>query len=66
MEGSSSFDDYVPGGLAALGIALDEVDLAVLRVAHGVWWPAVKGLMDADLSEVRPEPDLDLSRSPEP
>jgi hypothetical protein len=66
MEASSSFEDYVPSGLAALGIEVDEVDLAVLRVAHGVWWPGVLELLDTDLSAVEPEHALDLSRSPEP
>jgi hypothetical protein len=65
MEASSSFDDFVPSGLASLGIELDEVDLAVLRVAHGVWWPAIQELLSTDLSAVRPEPRPDLSRSPE-
>jgi hypothetical protein len=65
MEASSSFEDYVPSGLAALGIEVDDVDLAVLRVAHGVWWPGVLELINADLSAVRPEHYPDLSRSPD-
>jgi hypothetical protein len=64
MEASSSFEDYVPGGLASLGIEVDEVDLAVIRVAHGIWWPALQGLLEADLSEVELEPGLDLSQAP--
>jgi hypothetical protein len=66
MPSSTSFEDYVPGGLAALGIELDEVDLAVLSVAHGVWWPQVQQLLETDFSEVRVEPRLDLSQSPQP
>jgi hypothetical protein len=65
MEASSSFEDFVPGTLAAMGIEVDEVDLAVLRVAHGVWWPGVLELLNTDLSEVPPEYHPDLSRSPE-
>jgi hypothetical protein len=66
MEASSSFEEYVPGGLASLGLEVDEVDLAVLRVAHGIWWPTIRALLDTDLSAVELETDLDLSRGPQP
>ena len=64
MPASSSFDDFVPGGLTTLGIEFDETDLAVLRVAHGIWWPAIQDLLEADLSDVTPDPLPDLSRGP--
>ena len=65
MEGSASFDDFVPAGLASLGIEADEVDLAVMRVAHELYWPAIAGLLEVDLSAVAPEPGADMSRAPE-
>jgi hypothetical protein len=66
MDGSTGFDDFVPAGLASLGIEADEVDLAVMRAAHELYWPAIGALLAADLSAVAPEPGADMSRAPEP
>ena len=66
MEGSASFDDFVPAGLASLGIEADEIDLAVIRGAHELYWPAMRALLEADLSAVAPEPGAEMSRGPEP
>jgi hypothetical protein len=66
MESESSFEDSVPGVLASLGIETSETDLIVMRAAHTIWWPVMGELLAADLSEVEPEPLLDLSRSPQP
>lgn len=66
MDGSTSFDDFVPAGLASLGIEADDVDLAVMRAAHELYWPAIGALLAADLSAVAPEPRADMSRGPEP
>ena len=65
MEASASFDDFVPAGLASLGIEADEVDLAVMRVAHELYWPAIAVLLEVDLGAVAPEPGADMSRAPE-
>jgi len=65
MEGVDSFDDFVPAGLASLGIEADEVELAVMRAAHQLWWPAIGALLAADLGAVPPEPRADLSAAPE-
>ena len=63
MDAQSDFDRFVPGSLASLGIEADEVELAVMRAAHGNWWPAVEALLELDLSgEI--EPEIDLSRAP--
>jgi hypothetical protein len=66
MDGSTSFDDFVPAGLTSLGIEADEVDLAVMRAAHELYWPAIGALLAADLTAVAPEPRADMSRAPEP
>jgi hypothetical protein len=65
MPELGDFDSYVPAGLASLGIEVDEVDLAVMRAAHEAYWPAITGLMEVDLSGVKPELRVDLSRAPE-
>ena len=43
---------------------MDEAELAVMRVADGVYGPQLRALVAADLSALWPEPDLDLSRAP--
>lgn len=66
MPTSGDFEAFVPAGLASLGIEVDEVDLAVMRATHELYWPAIAGLLELDLSGVEPEPAADLSRPPEP
>jgi len=43
---------------------VDETELAVMRVADGVYGPQLQALIDADLTTVWAEPDLDPSRAP--
>ena len=64
MEGSDSFEGFVPAGLASLGIEADEAELAVMRAAHEVYWPAFAALLATDLGAVPPEDAPDLSRAP--
>jgi hypothetical protein len=66
LPASADFEQFVPAGLAALGIEADEVELAVMRATHEAWWPAMGGLLELDLSAVEPEPGGDMSRAPEP
>jgi hypothetical protein len=66
MEAQTDFERFVPAGLATLGIEADEVDLAVMRAAHQLYWPAMSALLEVDLSGVEPEMRADLSRAPEP
>ncbi|MEK6252357.1 MAG: hypothetical protein AABM43_10520 [Actinomycetota bacterium] len=66
MPTSGDFEAFVPAGLASLGIEVDEVDLAVMRATHELYWPAIAGLLELDFSGVEPEPAADLSRPPEP
>lgn len=64
MDGSANQDDFIPAGLAALGIEADEVDLAVIGAVHGMFWPAIQALLELDTREVEPERYPDLSRAP--
>ena len=50
--------------LQVLGYEVDETELAVMRVADGVYGPQLRALVTADLSGVWPEPDMDPSRAP--
>lgn len=62
MEAGDRADDFIPSGLAALGIEADEVELAVMRAAHATFWPPILELLELDAGE--PEPSPDLSRAP--
>jgi hypothetical protein len=64
MEASNRADDFLPAGLASLGIEADEVDLAVMGAAHAMFWPAILELFELDTSEAPPERYPDLSTAP--
>ena len=64
MEGSPQADDFVPAGLASLGIEADETELAVMSVLHQLFWPPTLELLALDTSEVELERDPDLSKAP--
>jgi hypothetical protein len=64
MEASNRADDFIPAGLASLGIEADEVDLAVMGAAHQMFWPAIHELLSLDTSGVEVERCPDLSRAP--
>jgi len=64
MEASDRSEDFIPAGLAALGIEVDETELAVIGALHGFLWPALNELLALDFGEVEPEPHPDLSRAP--
>ena len=66
MPASGDFEAFVPSGLASLGIEVDEVDLAVMQATHELYWPAIAGLLELDLTGVEPELAADFSRAPEP
>jgi len=61
-EGASAA--FVETGLAAMGIEVDEVEIAVIRAAHELYWPAILELLSVDTGGVEPEPNPDLSRRP--
>ena len=64
MADSAQLDDFIPAGLASLGIEADEVDMAVIAAVHGIFWPPILELLALDTSEVEPERFPDLSRAP--
>lgn len=65
MESPDRAEQFIPAGLASLGIEADEIDLAVMSAAHQMFWPSILDLIALDLGEVEPERDEDLSRAPE-
>ena len=64
MEASDRFDEFVPAGLASLGIEANADELAVMRAAHELYWPAFRALLAAELGAVAPENAPDMSRPP--
>ena len=64
MEASNSADDFLATAIAAYGIEADEIELAVMRAAHEMFWPPILELLDLDTSEMPPEPTPDLSQAP--
>jgi hypothetical protein len=66
MDSGEQFDTLVRLTLGRYGIPVDDVDLAVMRVAERVYGPGRDALLAADLSDVAPEHDLNPSRAPSP
>jgi hypothetical protein len=64
MEALNPADQFVPAGLASLGVEADETELAVIGAAHAMFWPAIVDLLELETGEVPPEPDPDLSQPP--
>ena len=64
MEPSNTADDFIPAALAAYGVEADEIELAVIRGAHELFWPPILELLALDSGAVAPEPDPDLSQAP--
>jgi hypothetical protein len=65
MEAPDQAEQFIPAGLASLGIEADEVDLAVINAAHRMFWPSIRDLLALDLGDLEPERDPDLSKAPE-
>ena len=65
MEGTAPADEFIPAGLASLGIEADEVDLAVMAAVHQLLWPPILELLALDTEDVELERCPDLSRAPE-
>ncbi|HVQ57810.1 MAG TPA: hypothetical protein VMS60_02770 [Solirubrobacterales bacterium] len=51
-------------GLASLGIEADEIELAVIGAAHGMFWPAILELLELDVEGAAPMLAADLSQPP--
>jgi hypothetical protein len=63
MEGAQA-DQFVPAGLAALGIEADEVELATIGALHQLLWPPLLELLALDTEGIEPENCPDLSEAP--
>jgi hypothetical protein len=59
-----SFEGFVRGGLEREGAAVSDEDLQLMRMVDGVYGPALRALMDAELASEDAELDLDPSRPP--
>lgn len=64
MHGGEGFLRFVRTGFELLGIEADEAELAVIGVADSLYRPHTEALLDADLDDVAPEPELDPSAAP--
>jgi hypothetical protein len=64
MEPATSADDFIPAALAAFGVEADEIELAVMRAAHEVFWPPILELLSLDTGAVAAEPASQLSQAP--
>ena len=66
MEAPDPFEQFVRVGLERLGLTPNDVDLAVIRATDSIYGQQISALIAADLAHVADEPDLDLSKPPEP
>jgi hypothetical protein len=64
MEASNTAGDFIPAALAAYGVEVDEIELAVMGAAHDLFWPPILELLALDTGGVAPEAAPDLSRAP--
>lgn len=64
MEASNRADDFIPAGLASMGIEADEIELAVMGAAHSLFWQPILEFLELDTDGFPHEPQPDLSRAP--
>jgi hypothetical protein len=64
MEASNGADDFIPAALVAFGVEADEIELAVMRAAHEMFWPPILELLSLDTSAGVSERAPDLSQAP--
>jgi hypothetical protein len=65
QPGEDAFERWARGGLEMIGIDASDADLAVMAALDSIFRPDMEALMEADLTEVEPERDVDLSRAPQ-
>jgi hypothetical protein len=65
MEGAPPANEFIPAGLASLGIEADDVDLAVMGAVHQLLWPPILELLALDTEGLEPERCLALSGPPQ-
>jgi hypothetical protein len=64
MTPESAFQSYLDGALETFGIEADEGERAVMMGVWAVYEPAMEALREADLRDIEPETDVDLSKAP--
>jgi hypothetical protein len=64
MQGNDALRSFLAGGFELAGIEADETELAVMAVAEMIYRPHIEALLEADLDDVAPEPEIDLSQPP--
>jgi hypothetical protein len=62
--GGTDFAAMARATLARLGVEADDVQLAVMAAADGLYAPLIRALMEADLGAVAEETSPDMSRPP--
>ena len=58
------FETFARVAFGRMGVEVDDVDIAVMKVAEAVYGPDRDALMAADLSDIPREHDCDPSRPP--
>jgi hypothetical protein len=65
MDAADRAEDFVPAGLAALGIEADESELQLIAGVHSLFWPRIRELIALDTGGVQPEARPDFSKPPQ-
>jgi hypothetical protein len=63
-QAEDAADEFIDGGLASMGLKVDEVERAVVGASHALFWPGILELLALDLGDLAPERDPDLSKAP--
>jgi hypothetical protein len=66
MQGNDGLQSFLAGGFERAGIEANETELAVMAVAESIYRPHIEALLEANLDDVAPEPEIDLSQPPRP
>jgi hypothetical protein len=59
-----ALEGFLRGGLEREGVPVSEEDLQLMRMADAVYGPALRALMEADLTREDAELGLDPARPP--
>jgi len=64
VDPETAFQSYLDGALETFGIEADGAERAVMRGVWQLYEEGINRLIEADLTKVELEADLDLSRPP--